>query len=318
MDIDVRLPRSSSAWHRVGVVASLLILAAAMAVLFHVLRDIDFARTLDAIASTPAVAIVGSAAFVALGYVTLTFYDYFSLQTIGRRDVPYRVAAMASFVSYSIGHNLGATVFTAGAVRWRIYSRWNLTVVDIAKIAFVTGLTFWLGNVVVLGTAMIVEPEAASAVDQLPPIVNQCLGVVALAVVGCYLLWLLPRPRVIGRGSWKVILPNARLTLVQIGIGVLDLTAGSLAFFMLLPSEPSVDFITVMVVFVTAMLLGFVSHTPGGLGVFDAAILVALPQFPKEELLASLLIFRLLYFVLPLLMAVSILALREAWHARSS
>jgi uncharacterized membrane protein YbhN (UPF0104 family) len=300
------------------VVASLLILIAAMAVLFHVLRDIDFGKTLDAITSTSVPAIVASAAFVVLGYVTLTFYDYFSLQTIGRRDVPYRIAAMAGFVSYSIGHNLGATVFTAGAVRWRIYSRWNLTLVDIARIAFVTGLTFWLGNVVVLGTAMIVEPEAASAVDQLPPIVNQCLGVVALVVIGGYLLWLLPRPRVIGRGSWKVILPNARLTLVQIGIGVLDLTAGSLAFFMLLPSEPSVDFITVMVVFVTAMLLGFVSHTPGGLGVFDAAILVALPQFSKEELLASLLIFRLLYFVLPLLIAVSILAIREALLARAT
>jgi uncharacterized membrane protein YbhN (UPF0104 family) len=312
------LPRSSSAWHRVGVVASLLILIAAMAVLFHVLRDIDFGKTLDAITSTSVPAIVASAAFVVLGYVTLTFYDYFSLQTIGRRDVPYRIAAMAGFVSYSIGHNLGATVFTAGAVRWRIYSRWNLTLVDIARIAFVTGLTFWLGNVVVLGTAMIVEPEAASAVDQLPPIVNQYLGVIALVVIGGYLLWLLPRPRVIGRGSWKVILPNARLTLVQIGIGVLDLSAGSLAFFMLLPGEPSVDFITVMVVFVTAMLLGFVSHTPGGLGVFDAAILVALPQFSKEELLASLLIFRLLYFVLPLLIAVSILAIREALLARAT
>jgi uncharacterized membrane protein YbhN (UPF0104 family) len=73
-----------------------------------------------------------------------------------------------------------------------------------------------------------------------------------------------------------------------------------------------------MVVFVTAMLLGFVSHTPGGLGVFDAAILVALPQFSKEELLASLLIFRLLYFVLPLLIAVSILAIREALLARAT
>jgi hypothetical protein len=107
--------------------------------------------------------------FVAASYVTLTFYDFFSLRTIGRRHVPYRIAVLGSFCSYAIGHNLGATVLTAGAVRWRIYSVWGLSVVDIAKRAFVTGLTFWLGNVTVLSIAMIIAPEAAGAVDQSAP-----------------------------------------------------------------------------------------------------------------------------------------------------
>src|SRR6201999_2108957 len=88
----------------------------------------------------------GAGGFVAASYVTLTFYDFFSLRTIGRRDVPYRVAAMAIFISYTIGHNLGATVFTAGAIRFRIYSAWGLSITDVVKIAFVTGLMFWLGN----------------------------------------------------------------------------------------------------------------------------------------------------------------------------
>jgi uncharacterized membrane protein YbhN (UPF0104 family) len=70
-----------------------------------------------------------------------------------------------------------------------------------------------------------------------------------------------------------------------------------------------------MVTFVFAALLGFVSHAPGSLGVFDAALLVGLPQVGKEQLLAALLIFRLLYFVVPFCLAIAALGLRELWLA---
>src|SRR5262249_59058332 len=120
---------------------------------------------------------------VVAGYMTLTFYDYFALRTIGRRQVPYRIAAMSSFTAYTIGHNLGATVFTAGAVRLRIYSAWGLGIIDIAKIAFVTGLTFWLGNAFVLGCGMAYAPGAASAVNQLPRWINRALGVSCLLII---------------------------------------------------------------------------------------------------------------------------------------
>lgn len=298
-------------WSRVGLVISLLIVAAAGAALFHILRDIDTTRVLDGIGSTPAWAVISAAGFVAASYVTLTFYDFFSLRTLGLTGVPYRVAALASFCSYSIGHNLGATVFTAGAVRWRIYGPWQLSIVHVAKMAFVTGLTFWLGNIVVLGFGMVLAPDAAGAVSQLPPWANQAIGGVGLVMIAAYGLWLLPRPRTVGRGTWAVTLPSAPLTLVQIGIGVLDLCAGGLAMFMLLPADPAVDFVTVLVIYVTATLIGFLSHAPGSLGVFEAAVLIAMPQFPKEDLVASLLIFRCLYFVLPLMLAVSVMAVRE-------
>ena len=290
---------------------SVLVVAAAGVALFYILRDIEWGRVFNAIGSKPTRAILPAAGFIGVAYVTLTFYDFFSLRTIGCSHVPYRIAALASFTSYSIGHNLGATVFTAGAVRWRIYSAWKLSVIDVAKMAFVTGLTFWLGNVTVLGIAMIVHPDAAGAVDQLPALINQAMGVAGLATIAGYVLWLMAGPRTIGRSTWSVTLPSAPLTLVQIGIGVLDLAAGGLAIYMLLPADPAVDFITVLVIYVTAILIGFLSHAPGSLGVFEAAVLIALPQFSKEELLASLLIFRCLYFVLPLFLAVCIMAARE-------
>jgi uncharacterized membrane protein YbhN (UPF0104 family) len=106
-------------------------------------------------------------------------------------------------------------------------------------------------------------------------------------------------------------LPNARLTLVQIGIGVLDLGASGLALYMLLPPEPSPGFVTVLVIFVTAMLLDFLSHAPGSLGIFEAAVLIALPQYAKEVLVAALLIFRCFYYVLPLMLALGLTMVRE-------
>jgi hypothetical protein len=298
-------------WSCIGAAISLLVVAIAGVALFQILRDIDLDKVFAAIRSTPVHTILFAACFVGVGYVTLTFYDFFSLRTIGRGHVPYPIAALASFTSYSIGHNLGATVFTAGAVRWRIYSSWDLSIVDVAKMAFVTGLTFWLGNVVVLSSGMVLVPDAARAVDHLPSWTNQTIGASGLAAVAGYMLWLAGPPRTIGRGAWAIILPSARLTLVQIGIGVLDLGAGGLALFMLLPPDPMIDFITVLVIYVTAMLIGFLSHAPGSLGVFEAAVLLALPQFAKEELVASLLIFRCLYFVLPLMLAVCLMAARE-------
>ena len=94
-------------------------------------------------------------------------YDVFALHSIGRQDVPYWAAALAGFTSYSVGHNVGASVLTGGAVRYRIYSAWGLNAIDVAKICFLAGLTFWLGNAAVLGLGISYHPEAASAIDQL-------------------------------------------------------------------------------------------------------------------------------------------------------
>ena len=153
--------------------------------------------------------------------------------------------------------------------------------------------------------------NAASAIDQLPAWFNRGLALVILAVLAAYIAWVWQRPRVIGRHGWKVTLPGGPLTLLQIGIGIVDLACCALAMFVLLPLEPNIGFVTLAVIFVAATLLGFASHAPGGIGVFDAAMLVALWQFDKQKLLAGLLLFRLLYYVVPLVLSLLILGGRE-------
>jgi uncharacterized membrane protein YbhN (UPF0104 family) len=155
-------------------------------------------------------------------------------------------------------------------------------------------------------------PEAATAINRLPPAANRALGLATLATIVGYVAWVAARPRIIGRGDWRVTLPGARLTMVQIGIGILDLGSSACAMYVLLPSHPDVEFVSAVVTFVMATLLGFLSHAPGSLGVFEAAMLVALPQYETEQLLASLLLFRLLYFIIPFGLALLALGLREA------
>jgi uncharacterized membrane protein YbhN (UPF0104 family) len=300
-------------WNRIGFLLSITIIAIAAMALLRMLRHIRPAEVMHALWATNVSDIVWAAVFVAGGYFTLTFYDLFALRTIGWRHVPYRVAMLASFTSYAIGHNVGASVLTGGAVRYRIYSGWGLDAIAVTKLCFVAGLTFWLGNATVLGLGIAYVPQAASAIDQLPAWLNRGLALVILVVLVSYIVWVWRRPRVIGRQGWKVELPRGPLTLLQIGIGIIDLACCALAMYMLLPVEPNIGFgfVTLAVIFVSATLLGFASHAPGGIGVFDATMLVALWQFDKERLLAGLLLFRMLYYLAPLVLSLLILGGRE-------
>ena len=305
-------------WSRLGFAVSLTIIVIAVVVLYRILRDIDIEELIDALEATDWRTLIAAGAFVAAGYITLTFYDLFALRTIGRTEIPYRVAALAGFTSYAVGHNVGASVFYGGAVRYRIYSAWGLSVIEVTKICFVAGLTFWLGNATVLGLGILHAPQAARAIDQLPPWANRVLAVILLVLLAAYVAWVWVKPRVIGRDGWQVTLPGGPLTLLQIAIGIVDLACCAAAMYMLVPDEPNLGFVTVAVIFVAATLLGFASHAPGGLGVFDAAMMVALWQFDKEDLLAGLLLFRLLYYIIPFVISLAILGVRELWLGRSS
>jgi glycosyltransferase 2 family protein len=298
-------------WNRIGVVLSITIIAIAVAVLYRILRKMNGSEVVDALITTDWRDVALSALFVAGGYFTLTFYDLFALRTIGRSDVPYWGAALAGFTSYAVGHNVGASVFTGGAVRYRVYSAWGLSAIEVAKICFVAGLTFWLGNATVLGLGIAYAPLAATAIDQLPAWLNRSGAILILILLGLYVSWVWRRPRVVGREGWSVALPGGPLTLLQIGIGIVDLCFCALAMYILVPDEPNIGFVTLAVIFVSATLLGFASHAPGGIGVFDAAMLVALWQFDKEDLLAGLLLFRLLYYIVPFALSLLILGGRE-------
>src|SRR5258706_1954398 len=163
-------------WKRLGIAASLLIIAFAITTLVRTLKGVDTGVVLIALTEISPGRIDLAAVCVVGAFCTLTFYDFFALRTIGKKHVPYRIAALSSFTSYTIGHNIGATVFTGGAIRFRIYSDYGLSAIDGAQICFLSGLTFWLGNAFVLRIRMARHPRAASPMDQLPAALKPPVG----------------------------------------------------------------------------------------------------------------------------------------------
>src|SRR6201992_489169 len=200
-------------WKRLGIAASLAIIALAITTLVRTLKGVDTGVILTALTDIPLHNIVLAALCVIGAFCTLTFYDFFALRTIGKKHVPYRIAALSSFSSYTIGHNIGATVFTGGAIRFRIYSDYGLSAVDVAKICFLSGLTFWLGNTFVLGIGMAWHPEAASYMDQLPPAINQLIAFGVLGAIASYFVWLIlgKERRELGQNGWMGRLASAAL-----------------------------------------------------------------------------------------------------------
>lgn len=299
-------------WDKVGIALSGTIILGSGVALYYRLRDLDWQAVAAAIRGVPAADMVMAAAVVACGYLTLTFYDWLALRTIGAKQVPWRIAAFAGATSYAIGHGVGAMLFASGAIRYRMYARFGLTLVDIAKLSFIAGFTFWLGNITALGLGTVYMPAAASALDQLPARVNQAMGAGALAALAAYLIWVASKRRSLGYRSSRVTLPSGSVTLLQISIGLADLSCCSLVMYFLMPQAPSIDFMSLAVIVVIGTLLGFASHAPGAIGALDLAMLVGLPGFDRAEVVATLLLYRLLYFVAPFAIALAGLALREA------
>jgi glycosyltransferase 2 family protein len=306
-------PRRGFKLKGLGIVVSIAIAAIAIFALTHTLKTIDTNEVFEVIKHTDPYLIALAAALVMTSYASLTFYDLLALRTIGRTNIPYRTAALASFTSYPIAHGIGAVSLISPVIRYRIYSYYGLGAFEVANICFLTGLTFWLGNLTALGIGLFFAPDAISLVDFLSPKVNQWTAVALLLGVAGFMGWCWS-PRNIGTKRWPVRLPSGPLVLLQIVIGVFDLGAAALAMYVLIPAGSNIGIFPIVAVFIAATLLGFASHTPAGIGVFDATFLIGLGKDDKEPLVAALLMFRLMYHFLPFIFALSVFGVVEGWR----
>jgi len=286
-----------------GAILSVAIAGGAIFALTHALKNVDYHQVFAIIRGTDFKVIALALVLVTASYGSITLYDWLALHTIGRRDVPYRIAALASFTSYPIAHGIGAVALISPVIRYRIYSGNGLGALGVANICFLTGLTFWLGNMTALGFSLLYEPAAISVIDRLSPGVNRMIALGLLGGVAAFLAWSWFFPRTIGKSRWLVRLPSGPLVLLQIVVGLLDLTAAAVAMYVLIPAGLDIGLLRLMAVFIAATLLGFASHAPAGLGVFDATILIGLGSEDREQLLAALLMFRFLYHFVPLSIA---------------
>ncbi|GMU68133.1 MAG: hypothetical protein AMXMBFR37_04660 [Steroidobacteraceae bacterium] len=311
------LPAGSvAAWRRwLAPLVSVLAFALVVWVVHHVLaryRVHDIAAELRAIAPAK---LLAAAALTALSYSLLTLYDWLGVRYVGK-PVSYRRTALTSFIAYAFGHNMSLAAFTGSAVRYRMYSTQGLTAIDVATIASFCALTTGLGLGVLAGVASLLAVPGATALH-LERTWLQALGAALLALVFTYAGWASLARRPLRIGSWEVRAPGARLASTQLAVGVVDLSVAAAVLWVLLPDSADLDFATFAGVYALGIVGGVLSQVPGGLGVFEAILLLALPGVPAPQLLGALLAYRGIYYLAPLALAAFALLLHELYMQRA-
>ena len=291
---------------------SLVIAAFSLYILGHVVSGVRLGALRQAITATGADQIFAALLFTILSYLALTGYDGLALRQL-KATVPYKTTALASFTSYAISFTLGFPLITAGTVRYWIYSPTGLSAGKVASLTVIAGVTYWFGSVFVLGAGLAFHAGAISAINHFYVFFNVLLGVIVLGSVLAYLIWVTIHRRHINIKGFRLELPGLGLTLGQVILGVIDQSAAAGALYVLLPSHADLDYFTFAAIYVFACILGVASNAPGGIGVFEAAMLKAVPVDSASDLLASLVLFRVIYYLLPFFFALAVLGAHEGF-----
>ena len=262
---------------------------------------------------TPGHLLVAAALSAAASYVVLVGYDWLATRHLGYK-LAWPTLAAASFASFTMSHTLGVTVLTGGTVRYRIYTRAGVKPADIAMIILLCGWTFWLGIVAVAGLGLVIAPDLATPFKELAPSAERWAGAILLAGTASYLLLATVWRREFRVWSYRFFIPDGRETMWQIIIGAIDLAFAGGALFLLLPDVGAPGLLTFLTIYAVAMVTGALSHSPGGLGVFEGVILLLMPDAPKAGVLAALVMFRLIYTYIPFLLGLCVIAWQE-WRA---
>ena len=295
----------------IGTGISIALVLLSVGVLAHTLTTLSWRDLREAFEATGVDPIALAVMFTTLSYIALTGYDALALRQL-RLRVPYRITALGSFTSYAISFTLGFPLITAGTVRYWIYSQVGVSAGRVASLTVIAGVTFWLGMGVVVGVALVIAPAAIAEINQLKSIVNFLIGFGVLAAIIAYLVWVSLGHRKTRIEGLTLELPGFSLTMGQMALGVIDLCAASATLYVLLPRSTEMDFISFAATYVFGCLLGIASNAPGGIGAFELTMLKSVPAPSAASLIASLLLFRAIYYIIPFVLALAIIGAHES------
>ncbi len=294
-----------------GPVLGLLLFAVALWVLHHTLREYRYHDIIRNMEELPGTRLLLALGLTVLNYLALTGYDTLAFRYI-QHPLPYGKIAFTSFIGYVFSHNIGLSILGASAVRYRLYSAWGLSAIEIAKVVAFCTLTFWLGLFTLGGVVFLLEPMTIPAILHLPFTSAFPIGIILIAVVMGYLLWHVLRKTPLKIRGWEFPLPSTSLSLSQVAIASLDWILAGSVFYVLLPASTTLSFPGSLSIFLLAQIAGLVSHVPGGLGIFETVVLLLIsPALPASSVLGSLLAYRAIYYFLPLVIGAGLLGVHE-------
>ncbi len=275
---------------------------------FRHLKVADIKASLSAI---PPRALVISFAWTVVSYGVLTFYDRLGTIYAGHK-VSYRRVAFASFCAYALSHNLGFAAVSGAAVRYRLYSHWGLTPVQIAKVVGFCSLTFGLGGLVLGGCILFFEPMSVPFFSAFLPLwAFYTIGAAMWVVVATYIVISKFAGTIRVRGH-EFNLPNWKMAVVQVTLASVDVAVTAAIFYALVPETPGLTYLRFLACYLASYSAGLLANLPGGIGVFDTAMLLGLePYLPAPVILGAILVFRLYYYIIPLFLAGTLFAGNE-------
>lgn len=299
-----------------GPVVGGTIFIVAVWILHKELRHFHYRDVVRQVRAIPHLLVLASFALMVANYLLLTLYDVLALRYLNR-PLPYRRIALASFTSYVFSHNIGLGVISSGAVRYRLYSLWGLSALEVGKIVIFSAVTFWLGILALSGAVFLVRPLEVPVSLRLPSGAVPLAGVLFVLLVLAYLalgsFW--HRPVVVR--TWEFHLPRLPIRLAQVGVAMVDwaLVAGTL--YVLLPDKAALPISHYLAIYMFAQIAAFISHAPGGLGVFDGLFLLMMrPYLPAEQVVGALVAYRAIYYLIPLIAAALLLGGYEVYLRR--
>jgi len=296
-----------------GALFSIVLLGVALWVLRNELVLHSWAEIQADLTALPTAALMLAVALTGANYLVLTGYDVLSVRYAGVA-LPYRRVALASTLGFALSQALGFPLLTGAPLRLRLYGRWGVEGVRIAKIVAFSSVTFWVGAFGIGGALM---TFTAPLNVSLAPHVVRAVGVAMLAGAASYVFLAFRRVPALRIASVELPLPSPTLVGAQIGLTAADWLVSASVLYVLLPPELGLTLLPFASIFIAAQLLGVVSHVPGGLGVFEATLLTLMPEAASSpSLFAALVVYRLIYYLLPLLMAVIVLVATEVYERR--
>ena len=294
-------------------IVALTLFIVALEILRQELAALSFSTIVADLAATPATRVAAALALTALNYLVLTAYDFLAFASIGRRMAAWRIG-LASFLAYAIANSVGFAMLSGGSVRYRFYMRWGLDAEDLSRIMFSYSITFWLGLLALGGLSLALGPlprlEGLAGSSLVAPLgwllFASSLGFVAFTAI---------KHAPIRVWRYTLPLPPPRIAAAQWLVSSIDWILAGTVLYVLLPNHGA-PFSAVIGAFLAAQLFGLLSHVPGGAGVFESLIVLLLkPYVSSADLVAPLLLYRGIYYLLPLSVALVAL-LADAVHQR--
>jgi phosphatidylglycerol lysyltransferase len=295
--------------HNITPWLSVILFGTAAVIIHHKLRLYHYHDIAAELRKIPAHHILPAIALTFLDYFILTGYDTLALFYIGHK-LPYRKIAVASFVGYVFSHN--ATILGGSAARYRIYSGLGLSASQVARLILFCSITFWLGFLALGGFTFVLHPQAIEHGTHLPFNTTWPIGVIFLILLSTYLIVTVLRKKPVTIHDWELAIPSPGLSLCQIGLASIDWAVAGSVLYVLLTNTMEMDYPEFIEIFLLAQITGLVSSVPGGLGVFEGMMMLLLSEMaPASALIGSLLVYRVIYYLLPLGLASIILGVEE-------